>query len=185
MINEELGYVCVLDLETTGTDQQKDEVLELVAHFGEINEFGFVGSASYSVVFPLQSSPDDWDPFVKNMHTMNGLISLCSQVKDESIWERTDLDLLRLTEGNKYTLMGNTVHFDLGFVRRVFPAFARSLSHRVVDVTGARLFCESLGMKPVKPDKAHRADADCRQSIALYGAYMNWIRNACQTGELQ
>lgn len=185
MINEELGYVCVLDLETSGLNQQKDQVLELAAHFGEVNEFGFVGSRSYSAVFPLITDPDDWHPEARKMHEDNGLLELCRQVKDEEIWERVDLDLLNAAQGNKFTLMGNTVHFDLGFVRRVFPAFGRSLSHRVLDVSGARLFCESLGMQPVKPPKAHRADPDCRQSIALYGAYQNWIRNACNMGELR
>ncbi len=184
MNHEELDYVCVLDLETSGLNQQKDQVLELAAYFGKVGVLGFESERVYSAVFPLITDPEDWHPEVFKMHTANGLLEECRQIKDEQIWERVDLDLLNAAQGFKYTLMGNTVHFDLGFVRRVFPAFGRSLSHRIVDVSSTRLFCESLGMQPVKPPKAHRAAADCLQSIALYSEYMNWIRNAAKEGIL-
>lgn len=182
----ELDSVCVLDLETSGTNQNSDQVLEIAALFGTVDHEGFHEVARLTHVLPLITDPLTWDPFVQNMHTANGLLSECHSLGEApGRFDLVDDELCFLSHPDKFTLMGNTVHFDLGFVRRVFPKFGKTLSHRVLDVSGARLFCQSLGMPyPGKGPQAHRALEDCLNSIQMYRVYQEWVRISGGEGQL-
>jgi oligoribonuclease (3'-5' exoribonuclease) len=194
----ELDSVCLFDLETSGTDQNNDQILEVCAIFGKVDADGFHGSVTYNRTLPLITDPDKWDPIVQIMHNKNGLLAeareLAAQVDrpDGSVnihrshFAEVDADLARIAEGSaKWALMGNTVHFDLGFARRVFPEFAKHLSHRVLDVSGVRLLCQSLGMPyPGKADPAHRAKDDCLLSADLFKGYQQWLRDNGYEGQL-
>lgn len=78
------------------------------------------------------------------------------------------------TKPPKWTLLGNSVHFDLRFAKRLFPEFAKRLSHRVIDVSAIRIFCESLGLAYTKDEPAHRAAADVAYSIKSFERYQAW-----------
>ncbi len=186
----ELDFVCALDLETSGLDEQNDQILEVAAVFGSINDGKFTESARFERVLPLITRVEDWHEAVIAMHSANGLIGEAIKAKKshEAVgkfardpFEACDLDLLtaapRLPHHKaRWTLLGNSVHFDLRFVRRVFSQFAARLSHRVLDVSSTRLFCESLGMPYVKGDVPHRAMPDVLGSIAQYEAQSAWAR---------
>jgi oligoribonuclease len=188
----ELDYVCALDLETSGLDEQNDQVLEVAAIFGKIVDGKFVPGTTSSrrphtvnLVLPLITDIEKWHEVVLAMHTSNGLLAEAIKAKKANgAWARTfdavdqalDHAGPALPYKGKITLLGNSVHFDLRFVRRVFPRFAASLSHRVIDVSSTRLFCEGLGMVTEKADPPHRAMPDVLASIAQYERQGEWIR---------
>lgn len=177
----ELEYLCALDLETGGLNQQGDQVLEVFARFGRIvPATGWEPSEHVtSRVLPLIDDVRKWHPAVVEMHSKNGLLLEARKavVSEDSSQAFANLDAELFEQAVKFrgerggdektpiTLLGNTVHFDLGFVRRVFPRFAKTLSHRVFDVSACRLFCESLGMPKSKAEPAHRAEADVAESL--------------------
>jgi hypothetical protein len=74
-------------------------------------------------------------------------------------------------------LAGDSVHFDLGFVRYHMPTLAKRLSHRVYDVSAIKLFCRSLGMPKIerKEDPVHRAAGDVLRSIEHAKYCADWL----------
>lgn len=178
---EELDYVCALDLETSGLDEQGDQVLEVAARFGRITLEGWrEDGVVFERVLPLITDVRGWHPAVVDMHAKNGLIAAASalgkkqgEVPYSVSFQECDAELKSIADSlaepsAKFTLLGNTVHFDLRFVRRVFPEFSKRLSHRVIDVSSIRLFCEGLGKAHVKGEPAHRAMPDVLESLRLY-----------------
>jgi oligoribonuclease (3'-5' exoribonuclease) len=186
----ELKHVCALDLETSGLDEQHDQILEVAAVFGSFVDGAFVEKGRVQRVLPITSTIENWHEKVLEMHSKNGLLAEAMKVRKaclekvygdplRDVVESLDRHLagFRCDVGQKWTLLGNSVHFDLRFVRRVFPAFAKKLSHRVIDVSSIRLFCESLGRPYVKGEVAHRAMADVEASLKEFAACQQWIRD--------
>ncbi len=189
----ELSYLCALDLETGGLNEQGDQVLEVHARFGVVTVAdGWVPSEfSLSRVLPLIDDVRRWHPAVVEMHSKNGLLLEAVNARKEA-GEQTerafnvcDAELRRTAEAFRQsldgddkvriTLLGNSVHFDLRFVKRVFPEFAKLLSHRVLDVTSIRLFCQSLGMAKPEGEPAHRAESDVGESLRLLASFRQYV----------
>lgn len=197
----ELENVIGFDLETSGLDEQNDQILEVCARPGRIVNGKFethpIGLwEGVSIVFPLMSNILEWHPAVVEMHTKNGLLAEahaknkalekayeCSTTNDVGKYAQAlaatidDADDLlcksfpKLEGKASWILLGNTVHFDLRFARRLFPKFAKRLSHRVIDVSSTRIFCEALGLAYTKDEPAHRAQADVEYSIKSFERY--------------
>ncbi len=178
----ELETVCALDLETSGLHEQNDQILEVAAIFGSIVDGKFVESKRFERVLPLTTNIEDWHPAVIAMHSKNGLLAEAIAAKKEGRFGNAlvecDRELAQVAGyGKRWTLLGNSVHFDLRFVRRVFPTFASRLSHRCFDISATRLFCESLGMVTEPAEVPHRAMADVLGSIAQYEKQAAWVRD--------
>lgn len=206
----ELENVIGFDLETSGLDEQNDQILEVHAKPGRIvngrfKTHAFGNWSGLTIVLPISTDVRLWHPAVVEMHTRNGLIveahntladlmtHIRDDCKDEPI-EMADMteivcgaaveyadDALaamfpKLAGGAKWTLLGNTVHFDLRFARRLFPLFAANLSHRVIDVSSIRIFCETLGLPHVKGEPAHRATDDVLDSIRLFERCAEFVK---------
>jgi oligoribonuclease (3'-5' exoribonuclease) len=191
--------LCFLDVETTGLDEQTDEVLEIGAVFGRFEDGRFNELARYSNVFFPGTAFESWDPIVRNMHSQSGLLSdlMRERGRIESggrdyVHPGSHAFLERCAERRvlsdetlyvwaheffgdaKVVLAGNGVHFDLRFVRRLFPRFASRLSHRVLDTSGIKILLESLG-RPFEKREAHRALADCDEAIETLQECAAWI----------
>ena len=81
-----------------------------------------------------------------------------------------------LEKDRKVVLAGNSVDFDRGFLRKHMPEFAKRLSHRVSDASSYYRFCRDLGMpRRPKPENAHRAAVDVRESLELQRACAIWV----------
>jgi oligoribonuclease (3'-5' exoribonuclease) len=187
----ELDYVCALDLETGGLNEQGDQVLEVFARFGRLTPAdGWIPcELSLSRVLPLIDDVRKWHPAVVEMHSKNGLLveaRAARKSEDSSeAFRCCDRDLYGLAssfiqaqagdEKVRIALLGNSVHFDLRFVKRVFPDFARLLSHRVIDVSAIRLFCQSLGMPKPEGEPAHRAESDVEESLRLLASFRQYV----------
>jgi oligoribonuclease (3'-5' exoribonuclease) len=212
----ELEHVIPFDLETSGLDEQNDQVLEVHMRVGAIRSGGYTDYGTpdgITIVLPISSDVRLWHPAVVSTHTKNGLIveshkllaDLAKHVREDCSGTEELLETECMTEiacaealeeadellcsyldcsyplgqkpAPKWTLLGNSVHFDLRFVRRLFPQFAARLSHRVIDVSAVRVFCESLGLPYIKDEPAHRAAADVTESIKSFERYQTWARD--------
>lgn len=190
----ELEHICALDLETSGLNEQREQVLEVAAIFGAIRNGEFVETARFHRVLPLETDIMEWHPVVLDMHTKNGLLVEAMTERNmlrklellKSALSNADRALAAIANPNeekepeKYTLFGNTVHFDLRFVRSAFPRFAENLSHRCFDISAIRLFCETLGLPYQQDPPAHRAMADIEGSLQLFKKYRAWVKDGAR-----
>jgi len=196
MTNKSVSHQFIwCDVETTGLDPQNDLILEIAVILAEDAPGGSCEPVDvfHAVVSAVITEPRDprttpiavsYEPtgpwvqvsdYVRKMHETNGLFTACRQPGTKSIGAiDSDLcDWLRahgLTNGG--VLGGNSVHFDLRFIRHHMPKTSRLLIHRVADVTAMRMGWESATgrrLSTIMPDD-HRALDDVIASIQTYQA---------------
>lgn len=171
-----------LDLETTGLSPQTDLILEIAISVADLDH-PFDAKPAYHAVFSLPTS-FQLSPFIVDMHTKNGLLAECAASK--SFPWNAEAELLTMFpelpkdeetgRAGLYALAGNSVHFDLGFLRASMPKLAKRFSHRLYDVSAVGLFCRSLGMPKFKKAEAHRAKDDVLESIEMARSCAQWLR---------
>ena len=175
-----------IDIETTGLDPNADYLLEIGIQFtdmklndlGGIQAFGTLSGDSFEGIMSyLERQPI---PF--KMHTDNGLISALKEANDQGELYINDSylddELSRFIEGrmkthgiDKIYPAGSSVHFDMSFIRELFPDTYQMFSHRHLDITSLKLaMTVASGSYPHDEDPAHRVYDDIMQS-------MNWFRN--------
>ncbi len=177
-----------LDTETTGLDPARECILEVALIITEDN-LDTIASMN-TVVRPVASARDyleHMDPFVRDMHTKNGLLD---DVKNfgirryeaelalvkfmEDVARRRDLKMSDM----KMPLAGNTISFDRNFLAYHMPKFHNLFHYRSLDVTGfnetaKRMWPELWKTRPqVEGGVAHRAHADAKSSIAQLKHYV-------------
>lgn len=116
------------------------------------------------------------EPFVKNMHTQNGLLERVRR-SDTSLRsaEKEALHLVsQYCDMGEGILAGNSIHTDRSFISRYMPAFDRYLHYRMVDVSSIKMltrawFPNAPGRSKV--DAAHTVLSDLRASIGELSYY--------------
>ena len=176
----EVTHLLWIDLETTGIDEKKDEIVEVgfIITDMELNE-----KTSGSSV--IQITENGWrrieaDDFIKNMHTENGLLAVAEQHNSElpTAKEYEDFLLNELEKlgvsSHRAMLAGSGVgHFDRRFLATWMPKLNRYLAYPVVDVGVIRRFYRDLcGMEvsAINDGKTHRAldDISCHLDEAKW-----------------
>ena len=116
------------------------------------------------------------EPFVKMMHTKNGLLdrvrkSECSLRTAEK--EATAL-VAEHCEFGQGILAGNSIHTDRSFIARYMPGFDRFLHYRMVDVSSLKLLTRAwfpTAPGRSKVEASHTVLSDIRASIGELAYY--------------
>ena len=158
-------HILWLDLETSGLDPTKHQILEvawiLTDIFGEVLEEG-----SHVIQPSGELAINAW---ALKQHTENGLLS---DIMEEgaslgavSAWIRAIINDYLGDE--KVYLGGNSVSFDRSFVEEHMELVADILHYRNIDMTNFDQLLNAMGIQCGK-GSSHRAKSDIEYSLHLY-----------------
>lgn len=169
-----------IDLETTGLKASRDLVLEIACVITDEN-FEIVDQCQ-AVIAPASLPLAEIDPYVRAMHTKNGLFAeicagagLALDVADLEFeaW----IGAFQASAAGPLLLGGSTPSFDRGFLEHHMPRVAGRLHYRSLDVTSiselaARTWPDVYENRP-RPasDVEHRAMPDILHSITTARYY--------------
>lgn len=162
-----------IDLETTGTDESCDPIIEFAMVITEGHAPFEQLDATASIVEPPESG---WSmgPAVVKMHATNGLLRDCFGSKARSLAEVESTSIEVLAEHGKphdFVLAGSGVgHFDRRFIAAQMPKLDRWFRYYAMDVGVLRRALWSFGMEDVVSvrvagEKTHRALEDINDHI--------------------
>ncbi len=166
--NERLVWI---DLEMTGLDPTKDEIVEIACIVTE-SDLTEIDEGISIVVKPNDAPLAAMDPFVVDMHTTSGLITEIPGGTTLADAEERVLAYIteRVPEARKAPLAGSSVYVDRGFLARYMPSIDQHMHYRLIDVSSLKELARRWYPRIYysSPDKTgnHRALADIRESIA-------------------
>ena len=160
-----------IDCEMTGLDLRADALIEVAALVTDF-ELNVLGEGIDVVVKPPAEALDQMDEFVRNMHTVSGLLEELDNGTTMADAEEQVLDYIRVhcpNGSSRPPLAGNTVATDRAFLIRDMPTLESTLHYRIVDVSSIkelsrRWFPRAYFNSPAKSGN-HRALADIQESI--------------------
>lgn len=165
-----------LDLETTGTDETKDSIIEVgvVATTADLVQLG----EWTEVVHPTDQGLGRLlrTPPVRAMHEANGLLDLLLQEGDrhhtigavDFLLAGWLAEMAHVHGVSRWVLAGSGVgHFDRRFIKAQMPKLDRVLAHWCIDVGVVRrayaMWTDTVEIQPQQvPSKTHRALDDAR-----------------------
>lgn len=185
-----------IDIETTGLNATRDEILEVVVIESDWKTPCICKKMHKYVVYNDCQNFNEW---ALNAHTPSGLIDECKK----STISISDVDKLLCgviphaldSDGklvNEYVVAGSTIGFDIVFIQNHLPLFYDNIMYRShgqrdnamgagggacrqLDVSGIKLFCMMLGMKEIKKNYAHRAQDDIFESMQNLDKCISWL----------
>ena len=165
MANERLVW---LDLEMTGLDESTCTILQVAMI---ITDPGLQEIASADIaIWQPDSSLNEMVPFVREMHTKNGLLKRvrASSVSLKEAQEQLMGLLAQHVGYRKGFLAGNSIYADRRFLQKYMTMLESYLHYRQVDVSSLKILCQEWFGEKGKPPKkvnAHTALEDIRESI--------------------
>jgi len=166
-VNDRLVWI---DCEMTGLDLGADALIEVAALVTDF-DLNVLGEGVDVVVKPPQEAIDQMDDFVRNMHTVSGLLTELDNGITLREAEEQVLAYIKehCPDGSRPPLAGNTVATDRAFLQRDMPELESFLHYRIVDVSSIkelsrRWFPRAYYNSPAKTGN-HRALADIQESI--------------------
>lgn len=175
-----------IDLETTGLDPQGDYIVE-VAWMTSYDDLT-ARSNTHSYVVDLSPAARKQlmeNPYVLDMHKTSGLLDALDAspgnfFRIEDIEDDIIAAIKRETvSGDRISVAGFSVHFDLSFINEHMPRLAELLSHRVYDVSTLRTFFREMGFESsYENQNKHRAGDDVIESYYVALEYKTDVENA-------
>ena len=135
-----------VDVETTGLDTRRDDILEIGLILTDMNG-NQIDGAIKTVLRPRlwrwkrRHLPDR----VREMHTANGLLDLADDAwtaRAAQGWIRADIQCLAHLHEVTLAMIhpaGSSVRFDLNIIDRRMPGLLDGLHHRVLDISSLRM----------------------------------------------
>ena len=167
-----------LDMEMTGLDPERCAPIEVAVLITspDLDEL----DSMEMVIWQPPEVLDRMEPFVRRMHTENGLLSKV-RASEFSVAdaEKKILSLLaRWTKPGEGVLSGNSIHQDRRFLARYFPTVHGYLHYRMVDVSTVKELARRwYGAEALftKGNSDHTALADIRSSVAELKHYRSTL----------
>lgn len=176
--NDRLVWV---DLEMTGLDLTRDEIVEVAAIVtdGELTELD--AGVSFVVRPPDLTILETMEPVVLTMHTESGLLADIPGGIPLAQAGTAVLEYVKthVPEARRAPLAGSSVYVDRGFLAKFLPDLDAHLHYRLVDVStikelSRRWYPRAYFNAPAKTG-GHRALADIRESIAELRFYRQTV----------
>jgi len=170
-----------IDLEMTGLDPARDEIVEIAAIVTDAELTELDTGISLVVRPPDLAILATMDDVVMRMHTESGLLDDIPggvPLADAGV---AVLAYVRghVAEAGRAPLAGSSVYVDRGFLARYLPDLDAHLHYRLIDVStikelARRWYPRSYYNAPTKSG-GHRALADIRESIAELRYYRSTV----------
>jgi oligoribonuclease len=164
--------VAWIDLETTGTDEHKDSILEIACI---ITNKQWIEQDRINIIVKPDPMPTNIAPVVLDMHQKNGLwTDVVSNGQPLATADAFFMDFLRgnLGGAKQLVLAGSGVsHFARRFIAAQLPLSEKLLTYWSYDVGVVRRFFECCGIKKKQVSK-HRAMGDIEQHLADWTRYL-------------
>jgi len=160
-----------MDLEMTGLDPATEVIVEIATLITD-DELIVIAEGPDLVIHQPEASLAAMDPFVVEMHTTSGLLTLIrkSTITLEQAGAQT-LEFIKqhIAEPRTIPLCGNSIGTDRRFLSKYLPEIENYLHYRSVDVSTIKELVKRWypGLEISRPTKAgaHRALDDVRESI--------------------
>ncbi|MBL92952.1 MAG: oligoribonuclease [Myxococcales bacterium] len=157
-----------VDLEMTGLDPETCVIIEVAVI---VTDTEFNEEAQYEgVIWQPDERLEEMIPFVKQMHTANGLIQKVK--KSQLQLEQAEDAILEMLKANvaegKGLLAGNSVWQDRRFLTKYMPKVEAYLHYRQIDVSSLKVLASAWHPKdgsPPNKSSNHTALSDIRASM--------------------
>ncbi len=138
-INNEKAPIVWIDCEMTGLDLGLDALVEIAVVVTD-SQLNPLDAGLRLVMKPSEQAVAQMDPFVRNMHTVTGLIDEWDDGLAMADAEEQVLAYVKrfVPEARKAPLGGNSVGTDRTFLARDMPKLVEHLHYRVIDVSSIK-----------------------------------------------
>ncbi|XP_034033633.1 small fragment nuclease [Thalassophryne amazonica] len=170
MWGPESGRMVWVDLEMTGLDIIKDQIIEMACIITD-PDLNILAEGPNLIIHQPDELLDGMSDWCKEHHGKSGLTQA---VRDSKIsLQQAEYEFLSFvrqhTPPGQCPLAGNSVHEDKRFLQKYMPQFTYHLHYRIIDVStikelSRRWFPEEYKRVPQKK-ASHRALDDIRESI--------------------
>lgn len=186
MQNDEQTRLIWIDLEMTGLDTDRDEILEIATLVTDAELNILAEGPELAIAQPLQKleAMDEWN---RNQHRKSGL---WQRVLDEGVpmaeAEAQTLAFLRQWVAERASPMcGNSICQDRRFLHRQMPQLERYFHYRNLDVSTlkelARRWAPEV-LENLHKTGAHTALSDIRESVAELAYYRRHLAAFAKAG---
>jgi len=167
-----------IDMEMTGLDPQRDQILEIASLVtdGELNILAEGPNLAIHQPEEALAAMDDWN---KSHHGQSGLLDRVRASQETvATAERRTLDFLApWCPPRTSPLCGNSVCQDRRFISRLMPELDRFLHYRLIDVSTVKELTLRWypALPPIKKKETHLALADIRESVEELRYYRSQV----------
>lgn len=170
------------DIETTGLDVERDEILEVGFTITDL-ELSVIREKSWLIWGSNESlAMASADPFVRQMHANNKLITECIVFGLEKA--KVEEEIVNWLSPEEFSpedtpICGSSIHFDRSFLAKKMPQVQSMFSYRNLDVSSYKEWVrhnnpslEAEMKQALHPRKAHRASPDIRDTLEEFRYYL-------------
>lgn len=172
--DQEIPYMIWTDLETTGLDPKKNNIIEIATIITDGN-LNIIDDNCFQEIIKIdQNIINNGAEIAIKMHKENGLLDKCLNADDFKTIKNAEAKVIEairkiIPEGIKAPLAGNTIgSLDKPFIKEHMPSLNKtSLTKTNIDVTSFTMLAKNFveGLEMPKKRRNHLAMEDIKDSI--------------------